>query len=93
MTAALLRLVVSRAILRLLVDYAHDLGDNCVFPTERLATTFRSYTQRVLSEIVVSFSYEPNLPDTWYREARKPPPSLRTPLEKVNAALYAGIMS
>jgi IS4 transposase len=68
--AALLTPVVSRAIVRLFVDYAEELGDDCVFPTERWATTFRSYAQQVLSEIVVSFDYDPNLPDTWYREAR-----------------------
>ncbi|WP_318569943.1 IS4 family transposase [Salinigranum marinum] len=92
-TAALLTLVVSRAILRLFVDHAQELGDDCVFPTERWAKTFRSYAQQVLSEIVVSFSYEPNLPDTWYREARQPSPSRLTLLEEVNAALYAGFMS
>jgi hypothetical protein len=43
--------------------------------------------------IVMSFSYEPNLPDTWYQEARQPPPSRRTLLEEVNAALYAGFTS
>ena len=41
-TAALLTLVVSRAILRLFVDHAQELGDKCVFPTERWATNFRS---------------------------------------------------
>ena len=92
-TAALLTLVVSRAILRLFVDHAHEQGDDCVFPTERWATTFRSYAQRVLSEIVVSFSYEPNLANTWYQEARQPSPSRRTLLEEVNAALYAGFTS
>ena len=64
MTAALLTLVVSRTILRLFVDHAHEQGNDCVFPTERWATTFRSYAQQVLSEIVVSFSYDPNLPTT-----------------------------
>jgi hypothetical protein len=54
---------------------------------------YRSYAQRVLSDIVVSFSYEPNLPNTWYREARQPSPSRRTLLEEVNAALYAGFTS
>lgn len=92
-TAALLTLVVSRAILRLFVDHAEELGDTCVFPTERWATTFRSYAQQVLSEIVVSFDYDPNLPNTWYREARQPAPSRQTLLEEVNAALYAGFTS
>jgi hypothetical protein len=92
-TAALLTLVVSRAILRLFVDHAQELGDDCVFPTERWAKTFRSYAQQVLSEIVVSFSYEPNLPNTWYREARQPSLSRRTLIEEVNAALYAGFTS
>ena len=47
-TAALLTLVVSRAIHRLFVDHAYEQGDDCVFPTEHWATTFRSYAQRVL---------------------------------------------
>jgi IS4 transposase len=38
-TAALLTLVVSRAILRLFMNHAHEQGDDCVFPTERWATT------------------------------------------------------
>jgi IS4 transposase len=91
--AALLTLVVSRAILRLFVDHAEKVGDDCVFPTERWATTFRSYAQQILSEIVVSFDYDPNLPNTWYREARQPAPSRQTLLEEVNAALYAGFTS
>ena len=92
-TAALLTLVVSRAILRLFVDHAEELGDDCEFPTERWATTFRSYAQQVLSEIVLSFDYEPDLPNTWYQEARQPAPSRQTLLEEVNAALYAGFRS
>jgi IS4 transposase len=91
--AALLTLVVSRAILRLFVDHAEEMGDDCVFPTERWATTFRSYAQQVLSEIVVSFDYDPNLPNTWYRETRQPAPSRQTLLEEVNTALYAGFTS
>ncbi|MFB6295304.1 MAG: IS4 family transposase, partial [Halobacteriales archaeon] len=39
--SALLTLVVSRAILRALVDHAEEHGDDGVFPTERWATTFR----------------------------------------------------
>ena len=92
-TAALLTTSVSRAILRLFVDLATEQGDDCVFPTERWATTFRSYAQHVLSEIVISFNYDPNLPNTWYQEARQPAPSRQTPLEEVNAALYAGFRS
>ena len=90
---ALLTTSVSRAILRLFVDLATEQGDDCVFPTERWATTFRSYAQHVLSEIVISFNYDPNLPNTWYQEARQPAPSRQTPLEEVNAALYAGFRS
>jgi putative transposase len=37
--AALLTLVVSRAILRELVDHAEECGEECSFPTERWATT------------------------------------------------------
>jgi hypothetical protein len=92
-TVALLTLVVSGAILRLFVDHARDRGDDCVFHAERWATAFRSYAQQVRSDIVVAFSYEPNLPDTWYLEDRQPAPSRRTLLEEVNAALYAGFTS
>jgi IS4 transposase len=92
-TAALLTLVVSRAILRLFVDHAQEQGDECVFPTERWATTFRLYAQQVLAEIVVSFEYDPNLPNTWYQEAKQPSPSRQTLLEEVNTALYAGFTS
>jgi len=80
-TATLLTLVVSRAILRLFVDHAHEVGDDCVFPTERWATTFRSYAQQVLSEPGESFNYELHTLNTWYREARQPSPSRQTLLE------------
>jgi putative transposase len=48
---ALLTLVVSRAILRELVDHAEERGDQCSFPTERWATSFRSYAQLILMEL------------------------------------------
>ena len=65
-------------------------SDDRVFPTERWATTFRSYAQQVLSDLGESFNYEPHTPNTWYREARQPSPSRQTLLEEVNATLYAG---
>jgi hypothetical protein len=77
----------------LFVDHAQEQGDECVFPTERWATTFRLYAQQVLAEIVVSFEYDPNLPNTWYQEAKQPSPSRQTLLEEVNTALYAGFTS
>lgn len=71
----------------------YEQGDDCSFPMELWAMTFRSYAQHILSEIVVSFNYDPNLLNTWYQEARQPSPSCQTLLEEVNATLYAGFMS
>lgn len=91
MVAALLTLVVSRAIFRVFVDHARDQGDDCVFPPERWATTFRSYAQCVLRDIVLAYGYdESNLPEMWYQEERQPAPSRRTLLEEVNAELWGG---
>jgi len=56
---------------RVFVDHAEEIGDDCVFPTEYWATTFRSYGQQVLSDIVMEYGYsEPNLPETWYQKAK-----------------------
>ncbi|GGI95687.1 hypothetical protein GCM10008995_02200 [Halobellus salinus] len=54
--AALLTLVVSRAILRVFVDHADDYGDGATFPPERWATTFRSVAQLVLFDIVEAYT-------------------------------------
>lgn len=42
MVAALLTLMVSRAILRESVDYAEEQDEECVLSTERWAATFQS---------------------------------------------------
>ena len=58
-TAALLTLVVSRAILRVLVDHAEERGEDATFPTERWATTFRSYAQLILMELADLYGFPP----------------------------------
>ena len=69
--AALLTLVVSRAILRAFVQYADEHDEECVFPTERWAATFRSLAQLILMEIAAGYGYPPpNLAELLYREAR-----------------------
>ena len=89
---ALLTLVVSRAILRVFVDYAAEIGDECVFPAEGWATTFWSYAQQVLSDIVMEYGYgEPNLAETWYQEARQPRHSQERLMQEVNAELYGDL--
>ena len=68
--AALLTLVVSRAILREFVDHADKQDETCVFPTERWAATFRSLAQLILQEIAAGYGYpSPNLGELLYREA------------------------
>ncbi len=88
--AALLTLIVSRAILRLLVDHAEERGDDCTFPRERWATTFRSYAQLILMELANLYGYPPpNIPELLYQEAKQPSPARMTLLEEVCADLYA----
>ena len=89
--AALLTLVVSRAILRAFVEHAEDHDEECVFPTERWAATFRSLAQLILMEIAAGYGYPPpNLGTLLYREAKQPAPSRLTLLEEVNTELYGG---
>jgi len=74
-TAALLTLVVSRVILRALVDHAEELGENATFPTERWATTFRSYAQLILMEVADLYGFPPsNIPELLFQEAKQPAP-------------------
>ena len=88
MVAALLTLVVSRAILREFVDHAEEQDEECVFPTDRWAATFRSLAQLILQEIAAGYGYPPpNLGKILYREARQSGPSRFTLLEEVNAEL------
>ena len=89
--AALLTLVVSRAILRAFVEHAEDHDEQCVFPTERWAATFRSLAQLILMKIAAGYGYPPpNLGTLLYREAKQPAPSRLTLLEEVNTELYGG---
>ena len=75
-TAALLTLVVSRAILRVLVDHAEKRGEDVSFPTERWATTFRSYAQLILMELADLYGLPPpNIPELLYQEAKQPLPA------------------
>lgn len=89
-TAALLTLVVSRAILRVLVDHAEERGEECSFPTERWATTFRSYAQLILMELADCYGFPPpNIPELLYQEAKQPSPGRTTLLEEVCSDLTA----
>ncbi|EMA48184.1 IS4 family transposase [Halococcus salifodinae] len=86
--AALLTLVVSRAILREFVEYAGEQDDECVFPQERWAATFRSLAQLILQEIAAGYGYpRPNLGEILYHEAKQPSPSRLILLQEVNAEL------
>jgi len=90
-TAALLTLVVSRAILRILVDHAEERGEDASFPTERWATTFRSYAQLILMELADLYGFPPpNIPELLYQEAKQPSPGRNTLLEEVCRDLTAG---
>lgn len=92
--AALLTLVVSRAILREFVEYAEEQGDECVFPPERWAATFRSLAQLILQEIAAGYGYpRPNLGEILYHEAKQPLPSRLILLEEVNAELCGDFSS
>ena len=69
--AALLTTSISRAILREFVDHAEEQDEGCVFPTERLAATFRSLAPLILQEIAADYGYpSPNLGEILYREAQ-----------------------
>jgi hypothetical protein len=89
-TAALLTLVVSRAILRVLVDHAEERGEYVSFPTELWATTFRSYAQLIQMELADLYGFPPpNIPELLYQEAKQPSPSRNTLLEEVCRDLTA----
>jgi putative transposase len=89
-TAALLTLVVSRAILRVLVDHAEERGEDVSFPTERWATTFRSYAQLILMELADLYGFPPpNIPELLYQEAKQPSSGRNTLLEEVCRDLTA----
>ena len=89
-TAALLTLVVSRAILRVLVDHAEERGEDATFPTERWATTLRSYAQLILMELADLYGFPPpNVPELLYQEAKQPSPGRTTLLEEVCSDLTA----
>ena len=90
--AALLTLVVSRALLRALVEHAEDQNEEAVFPAERWAATIRSLAQLLLQEIAAGYGYPPpNLGELLYREARQP--SQLTLSEEVNTGLCGGSLA
>jgi IS4 transposase len=71
--AALLTLVVSRAILRALCDRAAEAEDSRIIPTERWAATFRSAAQLILLELAAFYGYPPpDLGEFLYQEAIQP---------------------
>ena len=57
--AALLTLVVSRAILRALCDHAEKQEDGLFFVTESWAETLRSAAQLILQDIAAGYGYPP----------------------------------
>ncbi len=60
--AALLTLVVSRALLRVFVDQTSECQDSATFPPERWATDRKVVAQLVLLEIAAGYGYlRPNL--------------------------------
>jgi hypothetical protein len=73
------------------VEYAEKQGDECVFPTERWAATFRSLAHLILMEIAAGYRYPPpNLGKLLYREAKQLAPSRLILLEEVNGGLCGG---
>ena len=78
-------------MLRLLVDHADATDDDCVFPTERWATTLRSVAQLLLLDLASIYGYPPpDLGQFLYREAKQPAPSRFTLLEEVTTELCGG---
>lgn len=73
MVAALLTLVVSRAILRALCDRSAQAEDTRVIPTERWGATFRSAAELILLELASFYGYPPPDPGEFlYQEAIQP---------------------
>lgn len=88
--AALLTLVVSRAILRTICDHA----DQTVLsvPEERWAATFRSAVQLILHELAAVYSYpSPDLGTFLAQEALNQPASRQTLIREVSDALPGGL--
>ena len=66
-------------------------SEECPFPTERWAATFRSLNQLIPQEIATGYdSPSPILGEILYREAKQPALSRLTLLEEVNAELCCG---
>jgi len=82
-TAALLTLVVSRALLAVFQEIEPDVE----YPEERWATTFRSVAQPVLADLGLALGHPPpNLPELVRREARQPERSRLTLNKRVAQA-------
>ncbi|RLM83504.1 IS4 family transposase [Halobellus sp. Atlit-38R] len=74
-TAALLTLVVSRALLAVF----QEIDPDAEYPEERWATTLRSVAQLVLADLALALGHPPpNLPEIVRREARQPEKSRLT---------------
>ncbi|MFC7142915.1 IS4 family transposase [Halosimplex aquaticum] len=88
--AALLTLVVSRAILRTICDHAdHPVAG---VPKERWAATFRSAAQLILHELAAVYSYPPpDLEAFLTQEALNQPASRQTLIGEVSNALSGGL--
>ena len=87
-TAALLTLTVSRALLTVFQEIDPDVE----YPEERWATTFRSVTQPVLLDLGLALGHPPpNLPEQMRREAHQPEKSRLTLNKRVAQAFNSGI--
>lgn len=86
--AALVTLVVTRAILRVLVDHAEERDDQVVFRRERWARTVQSVAQLLLRELATSYGYPPpNLAAFLYQELTQPSPTRLPLVEEVTTEL------
>jgi len=87
-TAALLTLTVSRALLAVFQEIDPDVE----YPEERWATTFRSVAQPVLLDLGLALGHPPpNIPEQMRREARQPERSRLTLNKRVAQAFNSGI--
>jgi IS4 transposase len=90
--AALLTLVVSRAILRALCDHAEEREDGFFFVTESWAETLRSAAQLILQNIAAGYGYPPpNVGAFLYQEGSYSSPSRHPLFREVNEKLAAGL--
>jgi len=73
-----------------MVYHAEKRGEDVSFPTERWATTFRSYARLILMKIADVHDFPPpNIPKLLYQETQHPSPSRVTLLEELCSDLPA----